>query len=294
MAISIPYSFTDGQTIVAAQHNSNFNAIATFVDALQAGTNFNAGAVGTTAIADDAVTGAKIAANAVDVAELASAVANALVPTGSIIPYAGTTAPNAGWLVCDGSPFSSTTYPALYALLGNVATTPNLQDKFLAGASGTKTIRTAGGSATIGVNNLPAHSHPNTVAVGTLSGSVTITDPGHTHTSTMGLTNLDHRHSSQAKRGTSSMAHDGTTTYAAGGSPNTGETYPNSSFAESVSAGSMNHAHSLTIDAASTGIGGTYSVSISGSPSITNAVNVTTAADYWQPYYAVTYIIKAA
>lgn len=289
MAITIPYSFTDGQTIVAAQHNSNFNAVASFVDALQAGTNFNAGAVGTTTIADDAVTGAKIAANAVDVAELASAVANALNPTGVIQAYVGTVAP-AGWLVCDGSSFSSTTYPALYALLGNVATLPDLRDRVPLGA-GTVGVRTTGGTRKIQLNDLPAHSHTNT-ASWSGSASVSISDPGHGHSATAGNTNLDHRHSAQAKQGTASMAHNGTTTYAAGGSPNTGEVYPNTSFAESVVVGSMDHAHSITVSGNTTGI--TATSSVSGTVTMNNVTNVTTHQDYYQPYYAVTYIIKAA
>jgi len=42
---------------------------------------------------------------------------NSFVPTGGWIPYGGTTAP-AGWLLCDGSAFSRTTYADLFAVLG--------------------------------------------------------------------------------------------------------------------------------------------------------------------------------
>lgn len=63
--ISIPYSFSAGQTIVAAQHNDNNTAIANFVNALSAGTNFNAGAIGTATINDLAVTSDKLAGSAV-------------------------------------------------------------------------------------------------------------------------------------------------------------------------------------------------------------------------------------
>ncbi len=295
--LSIPYSFSDGTTIVAAQHNSNFNAVKAFVDALSAGSNFDTGAIDTTSINDDAITGPKIAANAVTLAKLATDVANALNPTGVIQAYVGAVAP-AGWLLCDGSAFSSTTYPALYALLNNTAFVPDLRDRFVVGASATKTIRTTGGSATIGLNNLPAHSHPNTITSVTVAGTVSVTLGGgdHTHTGSTDLTNLDHRHSAQAKQGTASMAHNGTTTYAAGGSPNTGEVYPNTSFAESISSGSMNHGHAFTTNTANAGVtvtGASFSQT-SGSATINNANNVTTAADYWQPYYAVSYIIKAA
>jgi microcystin-dependent protein len=42
------------------------------------------------------------------------------VPSGIIVPYSGTSAP-AGWLLCDGSAVSRTTYAALYAVIGNAA-----------------------------------------------------------------------------------------------------------------------------------------------------------------------------
>ena len=54
------------------------------------------------------------------------------VPTGSIMPYLGTTAPN-GWLLCDGNQIpSGTYYDNLKALTG--ANTPNLKGMFLRGA----------------------------------------------------------------------------------------------------------------------------------------------------------------
>ena len=45
------------------------------------------------------------------------------MPIGSEIEYAGTTAPT-GFLKCDGSTYSQTTYPELYAILGTT-TLPN-------------------------------------------------------------------------------------------------------------------------------------------------------------------------
>ena len=63
-----------------------------------------------------------------------------------------------GWLVCDGSTYNTTTYPFLYAHLG-VDFLPDLRDRFPVGASATKAIRTAGGSATITEANMPVHAH---------------------------------------------------------------------------------------------------------------------------------------
>ncbi|PQB06772.1 hypothetical protein BST83_06085 [Polaribacter filamentus] len=54
------------------------------------------------------------------------------VPTGSIIPFIGTIAPN-GWLLCDGTVFNDNVMNAkLKALLGGT-TTPNLNGMFLRG-----------------------------------------------------------------------------------------------------------------------------------------------------------------
>jgi microcystin-dependent protein len=50
-------------------------------------------------------------------------------PVGTIIMYYGNSAP-AGYLACNGSSFSSSSYPKLYALLGK-ATTPDMRGLFL-------------------------------------------------------------------------------------------------------------------------------------------------------------------
>jgi microcystin-dependent protein len=288
MAITIPYSFTDGQTIVAAQHNSNFNAIASFVDALQAGTNFNASAIGTNTIADDAVTGAKIAGNAVTLAKLAAAVQEALVPTGSIIAYAGNTAPS-GWLLCDGAAFSSATYPALYAVLNNTATTPDLRERVPMGASGTVAVRTSGGARKIGLNDLPAHSHPNTVASVTVAGTVAVTLAGgdHTHGANTGFTG-SHNHA-QTVEGIASGTHGHGTSGTAGNPTGTGSTGTDFT-------GTQVHQHIFTTDSANAGVSvsGASFTQTSGSATMNNVVNATTHTDYYQPYYAVNYIIKAA
>ena len=43
--LTIPYSFVNGTTAVAAEVNGNFSAIKTFCEALAAGTNIDAGAI---------------------------------------------------------------------------------------------------------------------------------------------------------------------------------------------------------------------------------------------------------
>lgn len=57
----------------------------------------------------------------------------ALAPVGTVLPFAGPTAP-AGWILCDGSAISRTTYAALFSAIGiawghgNTTTTFNIPD----------------------------------------------------------------------------------------------------------------------------------------------------------------------
>ena len=54
----------------------------------------------------------------VGLTELTSAIADALVPTGTITAFGGTVAPT-GWVLCDGSSYATAAYPALFAVIGN-------------------------------------------------------------------------------------------------------------------------------------------------------------------------------
>lgn len=81
-----------------------------------------------------------------------------LSPAGSILIWGGAVnSPPTGYLVCDGSAISRETYANLFAAIGtthgsgNGSTTfnlPDLRDKFVVGASGTKAVASTGGSAT--------------------------------------------------------------------------------------------------------------------------------------------------
>jgi hypothetical protein len=61
------------------------------------------------------------------------------VPVGTIIAYAGASAPD-GYLACDGGSFSASTYPKLYVLLGE-AKTPDLRGYFVRGLGGASGAR---------------------------------------------------------------------------------------------------------------------------------------------------------
>jgi microcystin-dependent protein len=90
---------------------------------------------------------------------------NAASPVASLVAYAGTTAPS-GWLFCDGSAVSRTTYAALFAVVstrygvGDGSTTfnlPDLRSRFVRGAATTGSLSgSTGGSDT--------HTHTGTAA----------------------------------------------------------------------------------------------------------------------------------
>jgi microcystin-dependent protein len=65
----------------------------------------------------ESVDGANLSNGSVDVSKLVAAVQQALCPPGTILPYAGDTAPP-GWLLCDGSGYYASSYPALFAVIG--------------------------------------------------------------------------------------------------------------------------------------------------------------------------------
>jgi microcystin-dependent protein len=94
-------------------------------------------------------------------------------PTGEITIWGTSTAPT-GWLICDGSAVSRSTYSALFGVLsttygaGDGSTTfnlPNLKGRVPVGRDASQTefdtLGETGGSKTsaLGVSNLPAHTH---------------------------------------------------------------------------------------------------------------------------------------
>lgn len=68
-------------------------------------------------LATDSVITAKIQDGAVTAAKLDSAAVSVLMPTASLMPYAGSSAPT-GYLLCDGSAISRTTYSDLFGIIG--------------------------------------------------------------------------------------------------------------------------------------------------------------------------------
>jgi microcystin-dependent protein len=215
-------------------------------------------------LADGAVTSAKILNGTIALTDLATAVANALVPVGTITAYAGATAPT-GWLLCDGTSFSSATYPSLYGILNNTATTPDFKGRFLIGDNASLTLLGTGGSTTIATTNLPAHSHAaGTLVNGASATGVTTQDASHTHTFDIDLltSTVSHGHGQNGTLiGGTTADPDGDGTF----------TIQNSQ--------GGNHSHGITDP--------THNHTISGATAETGG-----AQAYYQPYGVVNYIIK--
>jgi len=100
--------------------------------------------------------------------------------TGTIVPW-GTATPPSGFLECNGASVSTSTYAALFAVIGYTYggsgasfTLPDLQDRTIVAKSNTKALATTGGAntvaptgnisgstgaTTLSTNQIPSHSH---------------------------------------------------------------------------------------------------------------------------------------
>ena len=132
--------------------------------------------VTTAKIVDSNVTTGKIADSNVTLAKLATAVQNLLVPAGVIVSTLKSTA-DTGWIALNGTPVSNAeaTYPALYSATsgisgwwsGSTFTPPDMTNKMLEGVGATAVGQPGGSNtATLGVSNLPAHTHTTTLTNG--------------------------------------------------------------------------------------------------------------------------------
>ena len=110
-------------------------------------------------------------------------------PVGVVSTFGGATAPT-GWLLCDGTAISRTTYSDLFTVIsttygvGDGTTTfnlPNLNGRAVVGRDSTQTefdtLGETGGvkSITLSTTQMPTHSHPNTLSSNTVASS------GHIH-----------------------------------------------------------------------------------------------------------------
>lgn len=140
---------------------------------------------------------------------------------GSIFMFAGSTAPE-GFLICDGSAVSRTTYSTLYDAIGDTygsgdgSTTfnvPDLVGKVAIGVSSTYLLGSTGGEETHSLTStempthghtIPSHGHANTILATTPQLSHTITQPAFNYNKPNG-TLKNANYGIQAYNGTSSV-----------------------------------------------------------------------------------------
>jgi microcystin-dependent protein len=140
------------------------------------------------------------------------------VPIGSVIGWALTSSVPTGWLECDGSSVSRTTYAELFAVIGTTYgagdgsttfTLPNFNGKHLRGTTQANLLGTSIGSNTASVP-VPEHSHDmdhahgmqhyhsvdheHNTTVGNQSANHSHTHP-HVHNATTGNQSANHTHS---------------------------------------------------------------------------------------------------
>jgi len=119
----------------------------------------------------------------------------ATVPTGAVTMYGAAAAPT-GWLLCDGSPVSRTTYSALFAVIGttygvgngtSTFNVPSLKGRVPVGLDSAQTefdaLGETGGAKThtLTSSEMPSHTHTQDAHTHTQNAHTHIQD-AHTHT----------------------------------------------------------------------------------------------------------------
>lgn len=151
------------------------------------------GSVTTVKLADASVTTAKYATGSVDTNALGPgsvtlpAVGSDVLPPGTIWMYGGDVAP-AGWLLCDGSAVSRTTYSALYSIIGikegsgdgiNTFNVPDLRGRMAVGKGVHGDVNVVGRSDAISATaRTPNHVHQHESPTIDWNGSVGLKRPG--------------------------------------------------------------------------------------------------------------------
>jgi microcystin-dependent protein len=284
------------------------------------------GSVGTAQITSASITNALLAPGCVDATKFAPGTLNAIqaaagVPVGTIIMHGGNppTAANppAGWLFCDGSALSRTTYAALYAVIGGSfgagdgSTTFNLPDFRTRAPIGSGSWN---GSAWVGgvtpgiypgwtggewthlmsANELVSHTHgysdPGHVhGISDPGHAHSISDPTHAHSLAQNAhthSDAGHQHSLTMILGTSGGSYQGGNPF----SPSTN--YTNTGYANiqaaTVPLGVYGAATGIGIYAAGTGI----SIANHGIGITISAAGGGAAFNVVQPSLAVSFFIK--
>jgi microcystin-dependent protein len=290
----LPYNIANGDPIDATPPMANFNQIVANVNAnaadLHAQNTFTQPQNGVAAI---------LGAQLTTLAQVAGLFAS-LVPTGTILDYAGTAAPaGSAWLLCDGSAVSRTTQAALFTVIGTTwgagdgVSTFNLPDFRRASSVGSggsstgflgNTVGSAGGAEThgIAIAELPAHNH----TVNDPTHVHSVSDPSHVHT----INDPGHAHAVSDP----GHAHSYTATTAGGGTFATG--FPNQAYAPNAAA-TAGSGTGIGIFGAVTGVYNSYAVtgiSLFGAATGITTANTGsgTAVSMYSPVRVVTKMIR--
>ena len=143
----------------------------------------SAGAI--TSGSSGSIVAADIGAGQVTTAKLDAPTQQALAPTGALMPFAGAAAP-AGWLLCDGSSYTTAGQAALFAVIaytyggsGANFNVPNMVNSVPVGSGGSFARGATGGEInhTLTVAEMPSHTHTKGGAEGasTSNGTTPIT-----------------------------------------------------------------------------------------------------------------------
>lgn len=184
--------------------------------------------------------------------------ASALLPSGVVLPFAGSSAPS-GWLLCDGSEISQTTYANLFAAL---STTYNTQ---INPTTGSAWAAPAGGNFRV-----PDYRGIFLRGVGTASGKDAVTLGGHqtekTKTPATAFTTAASSVSGTATSAGVDLTHNHTVTESGYGTPgviniaysNGGTGFYNrgGGLLGTANSGTMAHSHALSATAAASTVNG--------------------------------------
>lgn len=265
---------------------------------------FTQSLINTNNLANNAVTGAKIASGTITADKLDANLTTQILPSGMIVPFAGDTAPS-GWLMCDGASKSRSAYPGLFSVIsttygsvdGLSFNLPDMTGRIPVGKSadtefndlgetgGVKSVTLTGQQS-----GIAAHTHTvnsNTGVSGTNNTPGYTIDAGNAyHSHGTGAETANHAHTTGFRTASvatgsytralvaSDATYTGTNTYGTSG--------VNANHAHNTDAQYATHSHTLTNN------GHTHNVVIDN----TSNTSASTAHTNLQPYITLNYIIK--
>jgi microcystin-dependent protein len=220
---------------------------------------------------------------------------NIFAEVGMIMPYAGTNIPD-GWLLCDGSTFSSTTYPRLYSLLGSSTTLPNLRQKYLLGYDSASPERSLASTVSQAHNHNVSYGTNNPTNGGAFSTTTSNFAHGHgiNYNGIAGDGNGGHNHIQNAYGNTGGMTSLGNYSQAApvnvGTATSNHTHYYNYGSGNYYSGGGVGHGHGINaVNTAPQTVGHAHNFSSStNSTTLANSTSNTVPATVY-----INFIIKA-